>query len=294
MTASPDIANNTDATPPAFDVVKKDKTVTIHPLVLLSTVDHYNRVAKDTRNRRVIDVTNSFAVPFEEDKRDGNIWFLDHNYLDEMAGMFRRINAKELVVGFYSTGPHIRPADLEIADIFGKRHCKNPIFTIIDVRAERGDEGIPVKAYKLEEEVQVNGKASRRIFKHLPSRIEAHETEEVGVEHLLQLQVNNQIVYNIQNILNLIPNLCREKILRALFVKTNDTHLVIYIAALLRSITALHDSVNNKLKYGVNPYDDGNDETKKNKLKKKDTKDGKKDEGEEKPGVDAKKDTKKN
>lgn len=104
MTASPDIANNTDATPPAFDVVKKDKTVTIHPLVLLSTVDHYNRVAKDTRNRRVvgvllgerrgneIDVTNSFAVPFEEDKRDGNIWFLDHNYLDEMAGMFRRIN----------------------------------------------------------------------------------------------------------------------------------------------------------------------------------------------------------
>lgn len=46
--------------------------VIVHPLVLLSTVDHYTRVAKDTRKRVVgvllgtaykgrIDVTNSFA-----------------------------------------------------------------------------------------------------------------------------------------------------------------------------------------------------------------------------------------
>ena len=46
--------------------------VVVHPLVLLSTVDHYNRVAKDTKKRVVgvllgtvykerVDVTNSFA-----------------------------------------------------------------------------------------------------------------------------------------------------------------------------------------------------------------------------------------
>ena len=46
--------------------------VVVHPLVLLSVVDHYNRVAKDTRKRVVgvllgefskgtTDVTNSFA-----------------------------------------------------------------------------------------------------------------------------------------------------------------------------------------------------------------------------------------
>lgn len=46
--------------------------VVIHPLVLLSVVDHYNRVAKDTKKRVVgvllgetykgrIDATNSFA-----------------------------------------------------------------------------------------------------------------------------------------------------------------------------------------------------------------------------------------
>lgn len=50
----------------------KPAEVIVHPLVLLSTVDHYNRVAKDTRKRVVgvllgesyrgrVDVTNSFA-----------------------------------------------------------------------------------------------------------------------------------------------------------------------------------------------------------------------------------------
>lgn len=58
--------------------------VIVHPLVLLSVVDHYNRVAKDTkkrvvgvllgsRNRTSIDITNSFAVPFEEDLNNPNV-----------------------------------------------------------------------------------------------------------------------------------------------------------------------------------------------------------------------------
>lgn len=49
--------------------------VTVHPLVLLSVVDHYNRVAKDTKKRVVgvllgsvskgeVDVSNSFAGVF--------------------------------------------------------------------------------------------------------------------------------------------------------------------------------------------------------------------------------------
>jgi len=48
------------------------KGVVVHPLVLLSVVDHYNRVAKDTKKRVVgillgevaqgkIDITNSYA-----------------------------------------------------------------------------------------------------------------------------------------------------------------------------------------------------------------------------------------
>ena len=95
------------------------KDCIIHPLVLLNCVDHYNRVAKDTKKRVVgvllgnitggtADVFNSYAVPFEEDRKDPNVWYLDHNYLEEMESMFRKVNTKEKIVGFYSTGPKLR------------------------------------------------------------------------------------------------------------------------------------------------------------------------------------------
>lgn len=82
-----------------------NQTVVVHPLVLLSVVDHYNRVAKDTKkrvvgvllgskNRNSIDITNSFAVPFEEDLNNPNVWFLDHNYLENMYWMFKRVNSE--------------------------------------------------------------------------------------------------------------------------------------------------------------------------------------------------------
>ncbi len=105
------------------------KEAVIHPLVLLAACDHYNRVAKDTKKRAlgvllgmrykgVVDVTNSFAVPFEEDLRNPKIWYLDHIFLENMFGMFKKVNAKERVVGFYSTGPKIRKNDLQIARLF--------------------------------------------------------------------------------------------------------------------------------------------------------------------------------
>jgi hypothetical protein len=34
------------------------------------------------------------AVPFEEDDKDSSIWFLDHNYLEQMYKMFKKVNGK--------------------------------------------------------------------------------------------------------------------------------------------------------------------------------------------------------
>lgn len=86
-----------------------DKVV-LHPLVLLSVVDHYNRVARDTRKRVVglllgdtykgtVDVSNSFALPFEEDEQDPTIWFLDHSYLENMFHMFKKVNGERSGAG---------------------------------------------------------------------------------------------------------------------------------------------------------------------------------------------------
>ncbi|GMP23300.1 hypothetical protein CsSME_00000950 [Camellia sinensis var. sinensis] len=173
--------------------------VIVHPLVLLSIVDHYNRVARDTKKRVVgvllgasfrgtVDVTNSYAVPFEEDDKDPSIWFLDHNYHESMFSMFRRINAKEHVVGWYSTGPKLRENDLNIHGLFNEWYCSyvpNPVLVIIDVQPK--EMGIPTKAYYAVEEVKENAtQKSQKVFVHVPSEIAAHEVEEIGVEHLLR------------------------------------------------------------------------------------------------------------
>lgn len=64
-----------------------------------------------------------------------------------------------------------------------------------------------------------------------------------------KLPVNNQIIYNMQTVFNLMPNLNVEELVRSLLVKTNDMHLVIYISSLIRCVISLHDLVRNKLQY---------------------------------------------
>ncbi|GAA5987175.1 hypothetical protein JCM5350_003872 [Sporobolomyces pararoseus] len=289
------------------------KSVTVHPLVLLSIQDHFHRVAKGTRKRVVgillgqdlgqkgYEITNSFAVPFEEDEKDPRTWFLDHNYIESMNDMFKKVNAREKLIGWYHTGPKLRSSDLEINKVI-KRYTSKPVMVIVDIRpdGERGSGkgAIPTDAYFAVEEIKDDGTTTQNTFLHVPSLISASEAEEIGVEHLLRdvknlsvgtlssrvsdqlqslqglhsrlieikdyleqvvegvLPVNHQIVYNLQDVFNLLPNL--EGALkggsqeeesdgkRPFTVATNDQLLVMYLSSLIRAVIALHDLVLNK------------------------------------------------
>lgn len=171
------------------------KMVVVHPTVLLSIVDHYNRVAKDTKKRVVgvllgtygdkntLDVTNCYAVPFEEDLRDPSIWFFDHVYHENMCDMSRKINSKEVVVGWYSTGPRIRPNDIELNEII-RRYNTNPVFVLCNVQEDK-QIGLPTEAFFTQEECDEEGNI-RRHFIHAPSSIGATKEEETAVTHLLK------------------------------------------------------------------------------------------------------------
>ena len=88
--------------------------VIVHPVVLLSVVDHYNRVARDTKRRVVgvllgereadgtVDITNSYALPFEEDLKNPSVFFLDHNFHERMFAMFKKGTAAKK--GFFFWG----------------------------------------------------------------------------------------------------------------------------------------------------------------------------------------------
>jgi 26S proteasome regulatory subunit N8 len=325
------------------------KEVTMHPLVLLSAADHYHRVARGTRKRvvgvllgsvskGVVDCVNSFAVPFEEDSKNASVFYLDHNYLENMLTMFRKVNAKERVVGFYSTGPQIRQNDLRIHDIVKRflpsKTITPPVFCIIDIRPDR--KSLPTTAYKVVEEVSTkDGQREVKLnFAHVPSEMGAIEAEEVGVEHLLRdindptvstvaslikgkisglatlaeklieckdyleacvrgdQKVNPEIVANLQNILNLLPNLNTEEMVRSILIKTNDMQLAIYLSALIRSVIALHDLINNRIRYGENGTD-MEEEKKEETEKEKVAEEGKDKNSKEKTDGDTKKEEKK-
>lgn len=263
------------------------------------------------------------------------VFYLDHNFLEKMLSMFRKVNMKERVVGFYSTGPSIRPNDLRIHDIVERYipagSMTSSIFCIIDIRPDRQD--LPITAYKVVEEVSTKaGKRQvQRTFAHVPSQMGAEESEEVGVEHLLrdindptistvaslikgkmaglatlheklleckdylesvvndQIKVNPEIVANLQTILNLLPNLNTPDLVRSMVVKTNDMHMAIYLASLIRSVIALHDLVNNKIHYGEDGQEDGNDATGDDAAEKSGKEEEKKEDDSKKAGKDKKK-----
>ncbi|KAI0253472.1 maintenance of mitochondrial structure and function-domain-containing protein [Lactifluus subvellereus] len=276
-------------------------TVVVHPLVLLSVADHHARsVARGSSKRvvgvllgqdhgRSINVANSFGVPFEEDDKDAKTWFLDHNYVESMFDMFKKVNARERMIGWYHTGPKLRASDLEINELF-KRFIARPVMVIVDVRPQTV--GIPTDAYFAVEEIKDDGTETRKTFLHAPSAIEAEEAEEIGVEHLLRdikdsttttlatrvseqlsslrglaarlsdiqrylvdvsdgkMPVNHQIVYFLQDALNLLPDLAEPTLTAGFVSSTNDAQLVVYLSSLLRAVIALHALVDNKATIG--------------------------------------------
>lgn len=174
------------------------------------------------------------------------MWFLDHNYVESMREMFKKVNAREKLIGWYHSGPKLRASDLQINELF-KRYTPNPLLVIIDVQPK--EVGVPTDAYFAIEEIKDDGTTTSKTFVHTPSIIEAEEAEEIGVEHLLrdirdvavgtlsaritaqlqslqglhlrlreigaylqkvldgELPVNHAILGNLQDMFNLLPNL---------------------------------------------------------------------------------------
>jgi 26S proteasome regulatory subunit N8 len=86
--------------------------------------------------------------------------------------------------------------------------------------------------------------------------------------------MNHQILYQLQDVFNLLPNLSIEEFSRSFAVKTNDQLLVVYIASLIRSVIALDNLIGNKLSISEA-------ERKEVEKKKEDLQKSKKAEGEE-------------
>lgn len=62
-----------------------------------------------------------------------------------MFSMQKKVNAKEIVVGWYTTGTKFKSHDVEINEVI-RKYCPNPVLVVIDV--EHSDElALPTEAY---------------------------------------------------------------------------------------------------------------------------------------------------
>ncbi len=83
-----------------------------------------------------------------------------------------------------------------------------------------------------------------------------------------KLPINHAILYQLQDIFNLLPNLNIEEFTKAFAVKMNDQLLVVYVASLIRSVIALHNLIGNKIANHEAERQEGRDrDTKKEKEK---------------------------
>lgn len=180
-------------------IIPSAARVDVHPLVLLSLVDHFARMnSKSIGTKRVagillgryirshtglqtLDINNSFAVPFDEDAHNPDVWFFDTNYAEEMFAMQKRVLPHIKVVGWYSSGPTIQSNDMLLHLLVAERFCPNPVYCVVNT--DPNNKGIPVLAY-----TTVRGREGTRSleFRNIPTHLGAEEAEEIGIEHLLR------------------------------------------------------------------------------------------------------------
>jgi 26S proteasome regulatory subunit N8 len=108
------------------------------------------------------------------------------------------------------------------------------------------------------------------------------------------MPVNHQIIYHLQDVLNLLPDLKDSTTTQSFTSSTNDQLLVVYLSSLLRAVIALHALVDNKAIIGRVELEEGGsgddkkdtdkDKDKKGDAKKEETKETEKEKEKEKEG----------
>eukprot|EP00744_Colponema_vietnamica_P009088 GILI01012940.1.p1 GENE.GILI01012940.1~~GILI01012940.1.p1 ORF type:complete len:334 (-),score=71.08 GILI01012940.1:81-1082(-) len=273
-------------------------TVDVHPLVLLSVVDHFTRVnARAAVPRRVVgllmgsfikkdstitlDINNCFAVPFDEDIRNPEVWFLDLNFAEEMFKMQRKVLPKAQIVGWYSSGPTISNNDMLLHTVIADRFCPNPVYCVVNTDTQK--KGVPVLAYTATQ----GREGSQLEFRNIPTQLGSTEPEEIGIEQLLRdlsdttvttlsskigdrqlslaqmetllgtvedylrdvaggsLPMTQDILSVVQELLSYQPQILKLKSSQSMVVSMNDESLATFVAATSRSVMALYDVIRN-------------------------------------------------
>ena len=194
--------------------------------------------------------------------------------------------AREKIVGWYHTGPKLQQNDIIINELV-KKYVSNSVLVIIDAKPsdlglpteayysveEVHDDGMPSSKtfehlpceIRAEEAEEVGVEHLLRDIKDtsVGTLSQKISNQLMGLKGLLlqlkdihsylvkvasnKLPINHQIIYLLQDVFNLLPDVSLQSFVKPMYVTTNDQLLVVYLSALVRSVIALHNLINNKV-----------------------------------------------
>ncbi|KAJ7490290.1 JAB1/Mov34/MPN/PAD-1 ubiquitin protease-domain-containing protein [Mycena galericulata] len=188
-------------------------SITIHPVALFSILDHYLRrtdeqprvigtlLGNRSPDNTQIHVRSSFAVLHSETDEQVAV---DMEYHRTMYELHSRVNPKETIVGWYSTGSNLNTYSALIQNFYSQETAPHQaIHVALNTGAEEGEEP-GVQAY-VSSPVGVFPKPENCIFVPVPVRLQFQETERSGLDLLTQtaLSPNSTTAQPVTSIANL-------------------------------------------------------------------------------------------
>ncbi|XP_062157242.1 eukaryotic translation initiation factor 3 subunit F [Alnus glutinosa] len=166
----------------------------VQPLVIFNVCDCYVR-RPDQAERvigtllgsispdGVIEIRNSYAVPHNESS--GQV-ALDIEYHHNMLASHQKVNPKEVIVGWYSTGLGVTGGSQLIHEFYS-REVSNPVHLTVDTGFENGKSTI--KAY-VSVNLSLGDRQLAAQFQEIPLDLRMVEAERVGYDILKTTMVD--------------------------------------------------------------------------------------------------------
>mmetsp|Transcript_11231 Transcript_11231/g.33713 ORF Transcript_11231/g.33713 Transcript_11231/m.33713 type:complete len:288 (-) Transcript_11231:1486-2349(-) len=167
--------------------------VVVQPVVLFSICDAYIRRSYGQKRvigtllgtveaGGVIELRSSYAIPFQESADQVSIDIPHHTTL---LDLHQKVNPKEVVVGWYSTGLGLSGTDALIQDFYSQE-CVNPVHLVLDT--ELTDQRLGIKAFisrllTLSKKHPEDAPLATE-FQEVPCEVRTAEVEKIGVELL--------------------------------------------------------------------------------------------------------------
>lgn len=165
----------------------------VHPVVVFNICDCY--VRRPDQAERVIgtllgsvspdgtvDIRNSYAVPHNE---SSDHVALDIEYHHNMLASHQKVNPKEVIVGWYSTGFGVTGGSALIHDFYAKE-VQNPIHLTVDTGFTNGEASI--KAF-VTVNLSLGDRPLASQFQEIPLDLRMIEAERVGFDILKSTKV---------------------------------------------------------------------------------------------------------